>query len=247
MRWVGEAKSGRILTERRFEVKRANRLIPGILWYSEATEPDSPLVLIGHGASVHKRCGYVLSVARRFVKNHGFAAIAIDGPVHGDRRLEGRELDGERVHRDFLSVWAQEDLIDEMVEDWRAALRGIREVAQLGRGPVGYWGVSMGTIFGLPLLVQEPAIGAAVLGLMGAFGPTAARLAGDAGKVEGPVLFLLQWNDDLVPREYGLELFDRIASRDKRLYIYPGPHSRMPTEAFTASELFLARRLNGGK
>ena len=242
MHWVGEAKCSRALVERRFELYCSKRRIPGVLWHPETAERSCPLVLIGHGASLHKRTGYVVSMARRFVRNSGFAAVAIDGPVHGDRRSDG-VLDEERTNRDFLDVWGEDSLVDDMIEDWRATLDKVRGSTPFGNGPVGYWGVSMGTIFGLPLLVAEPRIRAAVLGLMGTIGPTAQRLAEDAARVTCPVLFLQQWDDELISRELGLELFDKIASRDKSLHIHPGAHSEIPLEEFTVSEKFLTRRL----
>ena len=37
-----------------------------------------------------------------------------------------------------------------MVRDWRLALAVISEKPDVGAGPVGYWGLSMGTIYGAP-------------------------------------------------------------------------------------------------
>lgn len=57
-----------------------------------------------------------------------------------------------------------------MTADWRAALDLI--LPETGGEPVRYWDVSMGTVYGLPLVRAEPRIGAAVLGLMGIDGLT---------------------------------------------------------------------------
>ena len=65
----------------------------------------------------------------------------------------------------------------------------------------------------------------------------------DAAAVSCPVLFLLQWHDELVAREKGLALFDAIGSEDKRLHAQPGPHRGVPPEEFDASEAFLGARL----
>jgi hypothetical protein len=57
------------------------------------------------------------------------------------------------------------------------------------------------------------------------------------------VLFLVNWDDRIVPRSQAFELFDIIGSSDKRLNAYPGDHYELPDEAMTASEEFLARYL----
>ncbi len=108
---------------------------------------------------------------------------------------------------------------------------------------IGYWGLSMGTILGLPFVAAEERVKAAVLGLMGATGPTKERIAEDAPRITCPVLFLVQWDDELFPTETAFALFDSIGSEDKRLHAAPGPHGAVPEEELAASEVFLARHL----
>jgi len=60
--------------------------------------------------------------------------------------------------------------------------------------------VSLGAAIGVPL-ASEPRIEAAVFGLAGH-----ETLAGAAARVTIPVQFLLQRDDELVPRESGLAL-----------------------------------------
>jgi pimeloyl-ACP methyl ester carboxylesterase len=241
--WVGDAVAAKGVAEHRFDVTRATRTIPGLLWTPEA-QPAKALVLLGHGGSGHKRQGYILALARRLVRHQGFAAVAIDGPVHGDRR----DADGTAVAPDeFFPMWRDDPtMTDEMVADWRAVLDALQEPAVLGTTPVGWWGISMGTILGLPVVAAEPRISVAVLGLMGIVGPTKQRLANDAQSVRCPVLFLVQWDDELFPRDRAFELFGAIASSDKRLHAHPGLHQEVPAEAFGASERFLARTLAPG-
>jgi fermentation-respiration switch protein FrsA (DUF1100 family) len=107
----------------------------------------------------------------------------------------------------------------------------------------GYWGLSMGTILGLPFVASEARVAVAVLGLMGLTGPTRERFVVDAPAVRCPVLFLVQWNDELFPRDKALELFDAIGSSDKRLHAHPGLHGEVPAEEFEASGRFLASHL----
>jgi dienelactone hydrolase len=245
--WLG-ATEGRGVCRRRFEVVGGGRRVPGLLWEPlDQPVPDSgrPLVLLGHGGSGHKEEDYIAALARRLVRHHGFAATAIDGPVHGDRRPD-EGADPRLVLLEFSQAWSSDDrLTDAMTEDWQASLDLLERTREGGGGPVAYWGLSMGTILGLPLVAADRRIVAAVLGLMGMTGPTSARIAHDAPAVRCPVLFLMQLEDELFPRETAIELFDALGSTDKRLHAHPGAHGAVPVEEFDASEAFLAWHLSG--
>jgi dienelactone hydrolase len=231
------------ICERSFTLDRDRNPVPGLLWTPEGATGERPLILVGHGGSGNKRQDYVRSLVRRFVGRRGFAAAAIDGPVHGDRRPDGGK-DSRLVFLDFAKAWSSDaSMTDAMVADWRAVLDRLQELDDVGAGPVGYWGVSMGTILGLPLVAAEPRIRAAVLGLMGLTGPTEDRIRADAPLVRCPVLFLVQWDDSLFARDAAFALYDLVGSKDKRLHANPGPHGAVPPEEFEASERFFARHL----
>ena len=242
MDWIGDPSVGRGVMERRLEVECRGRRVPGIVWTPEGAEGPRPIVLLGHGGSLHKRARYILSLARRLVRHLGFAAAAIDGPVHGDRASHDPD-DVERVREEFRRDWARPEATDEMIGDWKATLGALQTQPEIGAGPVGYWGLSMGTIYGLPFVAAEPRVVVAVLGLMGVMGPTGGRLAEDAKRITCPVLFLQQWDDELVPRDRALELFDSLGSCDRRLHVHPGKHVEVPPEEMEASERFLALHL----
>ncbi len=201
------------------------------------------LVLIGHGASGSKYQDYVRSLGRELASKHQLAAAAIDGPTHGDRRDDGGR-DGQRAFLDFAMMWSSEPgMTEEMVADWQATLDALLALEGLG-GPVGYWGLSMGTILGLPFVAAEKRVSAAVLGLMGMTGPTTERIRADAPRVSCPVLFLLQWSDELFSRQSGFELFDALGTPDKTLHANTGGHGAVPSHEFATSASFLARRLS---
>jgi len=231
--------------ERGFVLEVEGRRVPGAVWTPPDGEGPRPLVLIGHGATAHKRFDYVLALARELVRRYGFAAVAIDGAGHGDRRSSPDD-DGMQIFSDFLGEWAREGSTDEAVADWRATLDAVRQLPEVGDGPVGYWGLSMGTIYGVPLVAAERRIQVAVFGLMGLVGPTRDRMAADAREVACPVMFIQQWDDSLIPRDSVFELFDALGSLDKRLHATPGEHSAVPAEEFTLSARFLARHPSGG-
>jgi dienelactone hydrolase len=240
--WVHETVSDGVV-ERQFELQGGSRPVPGLLWVPAEAVGPRPLLLLGHGASGTKREGYLVALARRMVRRHGFAAAAIDGPVHGDRRPD---LGSNPVltFLEFSQAWTTDPaMTDAMVADWRSTIDELEKLDEVGSGPVGYWGLSMGTILGLPLVAAEPRIAAAVLGLMGMTGPTRERIAADAPRVRCPVLFLLQWDDELFARDSSIELFGALGSSDKRLHAQPGRHGEVPSEEFEASDRFLTRHL----
>jgi dienelactone hydrolase len=244
LRWVTSQESAGV-RERAFEVDGARGPVPGLLWTPAGAEGVRPLVLIGHGASGSKREAHVVALARRLVRHHRFAAAAIDGPVHGDRRADRGMVPG-LAFLEFSQRWAGDPaMTDDMVTDWRGTLDRLQSLREVGVGPTGYWGLSMGTILGLPLVAAEERIGAAVLGLMGETGPTRQRVARDAAAVRCPVLFVVQWDDELFERSSAFALFERLGTADKRLHANPGPHSAVPADELDATEDFLVRRLAG--
>lgn len=216
--------------------------MPLALWTPEDVAPRG-LVLVGHGAGAHKREDYVVALARRLVRTSGIAAASIDAPIHGERRGTAPEPP-TLVMMQFAQAWSSDDtLTDRAVGDWVATLDALQMLAELAEVPVGYWGLSMGTLFGLPFVAAEPRVRACVLGLAGITGPTAARLAADAPNLTVPTLFLVQLDDELFSTSSSLELFGEIGTEDKRLYMSPGRHRAVPKDAFLLSVDFLSSHL----
>ena len=229
MEFIGDPSVEGGVVERRFDLECEGRVVPGLVWTPEGVSGTRPLVLIGHGGTGHKRMDYVLGLARRLVRHRGYAAAAIDGPGHGDR--EGA-FD--------RNAWMTKDVIDSMVADWKATRDALQSLHEIGTGSLGYWGLSMGTMFGVPYVAADPTVKAAVLGLGGAIGR---RYTATAAEIRCPVLFLQQLDDEIVPAASALELFLAIGSTDKRLHAHPGIHVAVPPEEFEASEAFFTRHL----
>jgi hypothetical protein len=136
-------------------------------------------------------------------------------------------------------------LIDRLGKAQDADPRQDADTAPLG--PVGYFGVSMGTRFGVPLIAAEPRIAVAVPGLFGVpAADTESAFVRSARQVTVPVLFLQQWDDELFPRNDGLALFDLLGSPDKTLHANPGGHLGIPRAEFGDAVRFLARHPGSG-
>ncbi|GMU39856.1 MAG: hypothetical protein AMXMBFR23_07220 [Chloroflexota bacterium] len=236
------------VTERELEVSVNGRRVPTVLWTPAGVDAPVPLVLVGHGGSGHKRHSVVVSMAHGLVTEHGIAALAIDGPVNGDREENDdgaralREADRDAYRRRYYVA-----KYDQMVEDWQAALTVAQAQPEVGTGPVGYWGVSMGTRFGLPLVVAEPRITVAVLGLFGLKPGVEVnqRVYDDAPRLRTPVLFLQQLDDQQIDRTAYADLFDLLGTDDRRLHANLGGHAEIPEDEYADSRRFLARRLAG--
>jgi dienelactone hydrolase len=217
------------VAERRLDLVVGTDRVPGLLWTPSGTPGGPrPAVLIGHGRGGHKRWSRAVSLARRFAVNHGWAAVALDAPGHGERRRPGTEELPPRPDP------------DQVIAEMTACVDFLAGERVLDAGALGYLGLSMGTAMGIPFIAAEPRVRCAVLGLMHS---RSERVRADAARVSCPVLFLMQLEDERVPRAEGLELFDAIASADKRLHAHPGGHGAMPEEEMTAAEQFLATYL----
>jgi dienelactone hydrolase len=246
--WADPPATDAGVTERSFLVARPAGRVPGLLWLPPPAASPPPVVLLGHGGSGHKRNERNLSLARWFA-GRGIAAMAIDGPYHGDRADAPMPV-GEYQAR--MAAEGAEAILDRVAGDWQAALAALRDRAVVSASDAGYLGLSMGTRFGLPL--------AAVMGgqlrcaVFGKFGLTAGpsqhegltapgRVAADAQRVTSPVLFHVQWHDDVFPRDGQLKLFDLLGSADKQLIAYPGPHEETRPAAVTTWRDFIAAHL----
>ena len=239
--WRDDSKNVGVLSEREFVLNVDGRMVPGVVWAEDEVEPGQPIVLLGHGGTTHKRAEYLVQVAMLLARR-GVLAMAIDGPGHGERAGERDPSDRDS----FELAWNEGGGTDAVVADWRAALDFVS--AELKTGKTGYWGLSMGTMMGLPVVANDERITAALLGLMGNWGPNGDRLMAEAPNVACPVRFLMQWDDEVVPRASCLELFSTIGSKRKTLHANPGLHSAVPAFEIRDSTDYLAgilKRKNG--
>ncbi|MGW9170805.1 dienelactone hydrolase family protein [Streptomyces decoyicus] len=242
MRFTSQKSFGGI-TEQLFTLDE----IPGVLWAPEGAAGTRPLILMGHGGGQHKKAPGILARAHRFVTECDFAVVAVDVPGHGDRPMD------EEYHRIATENQARVDAGEEVapliagfqalvarqtVPEWRAVLDAVQQLEHVGAGPVGYWGVSLGCGLGVPFVATEPRVRAASLGLGGA--PASAEAA---ARITVPVEFLVQWDDERVPRAQSLALFDALASTEKTLHANPGKHGEIPSFQLDNTLRFFVRHL----
>jgi dienelactone hydrolase len=234
--------------ERPFSVSREGDVIACILWMPEEPQRPVPLVLMGHGGQSEKRNPGGLALARRFVRRHGIAVAAIDAIDHGERGPI-RASEDPAGHPAYIALWHRADTFDRMNGDWKATLDALLDSGRFDAARIGYWGLSMGSMLGVPFVASEPRIKAAVLGLCGFTGPSAnrgrfgERHRADAPNITCPVMFMVQWDDERFARDGVFELFGMLGSTDKRLLAFPGLHGELPPEGTDSTREFLAARL----
>jgi dienelactone hydrolase len=224
--------------EMRFDIVVDGEVVPAILWTPQGARGTRPLVLFGHGGRQHKRVDNILRSARDLVTTENYAVLAIDGPGHGDRARQPAPAAGAAPQR------------TNMTAEWMATVDAVQEFEYVGKGPIGYWGVSMGTRYGLPLVANDSRIVAAVLGLFGMFeeGRTVPKGFGDdARKIKVPLIFVFQRSDTLMTLQNGIDLYDAFGSQEKAMHINPGGHTEIPPSERELWKPFFVNHLGKAK
>lgn len=257
MDFIGEKTEGGV-TRREFRLQVNGDTVPGCVWAPEGAKGSRPLILLGHGGSQHKKAPNLSAAAVAHARELGYATLAIDAPGHGDRisreaaqkareaalaagraAQEGRALpQGERpkISRDPATV-------DKVVAEWKSALDAAQALDFVGSDhKVGYWGVSMGTRFGVPFVAAEPRIACAIFGLFGVF-PGLEDHKAAAEQIRIPLMFVYQWEDELMKREQGIALFDAFGSTEKTMHVNPGRHVEIPAHERDSWLAFWKRHL----
>lgn len=222
--------------------------VPGVLWSPASGSDRAPLVLLGHGGGRDSKAPGMVGRAHRLVADCGFAVAAIDAPGHGGRSrtaTDEREIAalqqamavGEPVGP--IVVRYNADIAQRAVPEWQVTLDALQDLPEIGEGSVGYFGMNMGTAIGVPLTAVDPRITAAVFGVFW----YDESLAEAARRITVPVEFVLQWDDEHIPRQSGLALFDAFASKEKTLHANAGAHKEVPRFEVDSVVRFFARHL----
>jgi pimeloyl-ACP methyl ester carboxylesterase len=243
VRFFAETSSNGVV-ERDFTVGE----VSGVLWSPASGSGRAPLVLMGHGGGMHKRAPGMVGRAHRLVTDGGFSVVTIDAPGHGGRPRTATDERETAALRQAMAageptgpivVRYNADVAARALPEWQATLDALQELPEIGAdGPVGYFGLTMGTAIGVPLTAAEPRITAAVFGVF-----WHESLAESAKRITVPVEFVLQWDDEHVDRQSGLALFDAFASKEKSLHANAGSHQAVPRFEVDSAVRFFVRHL----
>lgn len=220
--------------------REGQRDVTGALWLPAEMVNEPTLMCFGHGASGDRYQAPIPYLAAKCLAA-GMPVLSMDGPVHGLRK------EGPGGRESFFPEFQREDAVIDMVEDWRLAILAAQERANVGACKLAYFGLSMGSIFGIPLVGHRDDVLVATLGLVGLQDnfPHGDALMDGARNVTCPVLFLMQLEDELFNRDGYLAVFDALASADKRIHANPGLHPEIPAEEVDFAFEFLIGHING--
>jgi dienelactone hydrolase len=244
LEWLGEETSAGCI-ERVFLMRRSLEPVPGVLWSPRATAPRATALLF-HGGSGNKRSERHLRMGRRLA-SAGLAVIAIDGPCHGDRVVAPM---APSAYQRLIVAEGIEAVTARMTADWLDAVSALAGLRFADAAHVSVFGMSMGARFGLPVAAAlGPRLRCAVLGKFGVRqaaplhpGLRAPGLMMAAARaVSAPVLYHVQWDDEIFPRDGQFEVFDALASADKRLIARTGPHDQTHPDDEASWQDFLMR------
>jgi dienelactone hydrolase len=247
--WLGE-QPGAGWVERSFLLHRDSGVVPGVLW-SPASAIRPPAVLLFHGGSGHKRMERHVRMGTWLAATAGLAVVAVDGPYHGDRVPSPME---RHVYQQLIADEGVERVTARMINDWLDALAAVAVQGLADDANVSVFGMSMGTRFGLP---AAAALGSrlrcAVLGKFGirqaeALHPdlSARGLIEQAARaIAAPVLYHVQWDDAIFPRDGQFEVFGMLAATDKHLLVRPGPHAETHPDDEASWQEFIKRKTPG--
>lgn len=214
--------------------------MPGIAWLpGQRTVDPTPVVVFGHGLTHDKRSPLHAGLAGELADRHGIVSVAVDAPAHGER-TGARDLTPTQQWRAYRDRWREAEgrdcaaAIDEAVQH-------VCSEQRVRLGPLGYWGLSLGTQYGLAFLADNRSVSVAVLGLFGS-GPRVDELA---RTVRCPVFFLRQLGDELHPADSVRALYEKLPHPGNRLESNPGPHAAVPDRAVRAALAFMLDHLQG--
>ena len=250
IQWTLAADPGGQPTREFRIVREGKRDITGALWLVKEELPieglpnnaqaASTLMCFGHGASGDRYQAPICGLAKRFTQEAKLPVLSLDGPVHGLRQI------GDGARGAFFPEFQRSDSLKDMVDDWTCAIEEMQSLPEIGIGKLAYFGLSMGSIFGIPLLASRKDVTVATLGLFGVQSsfPHEEEFIAAAQKITCPLLFLMQLEDELFEREGYLKIFDLFASIDKRLHANPGLHPEITGEEIDFAFDFLNSHIN---
>lgn len=229
--------------------------VPAVL-HRPADARRLPLIVAGHGAGASKD-EPILAALFAWLATQGFAVLAIDAPLHGERPRRLRDF-RDLLLRPYYGL----QFISQAVVDTMRALDWAETRDDLDSGRVAFLGLSLGSIIGVPFVAMEPRVRAAVFALGGAgimhflSGLAEPAVRADAEKVAEaldplhyapliaprPVLLINGTHDEIIPPAAGHVLFS-VLGEPRRIIWYDGGHGDIPRETIGELRDFLADAL----
>ena len=210
--------------------------IPCSIW-SASTRPRG-VVLLGHGLGVDRFDSTVRVPVEILAEEHHAAVVVPEIPLHGVRAMADDDPAGivDRWQRFWIgggmeSVAAELDLLTRFCRQRFEYL------------PIAYFGLSLGTQYGVPFLAQTEGVGSAVLGLFGSQpAPKTPVMNRFAPAVRCPVYFIQKLDDEIHSAESTTHLFSTLGATEKVLDSTSGTHRQTSMQSLRSACTFLVSR-----
>jgi dipeptidyl aminopeptidase/acylaminoacyl peptidase len=191
--------------------------VPAYLYVPNDDQAKHPALLLQYGSGGNKSTFYIVALAREFAAR-GFVVLTIDVPNRGERRKR-RDLNAG-----FLTMMTGGgDLLRQTMGDYGRAIDYLTTRPEVDASRIGYAGISLGAITGIPFVAHDPRIkamasvvgGGNFLGFLKG-GPLAPETQAIVERLDPfyhvgliaprPLLLLNVMHDQLVPRFFGESL-----------------------------------------
>jgi len=210
--------------------------IPCSIW--SATGTPRGIVLLGHGLGVDRFDRTVRGPMEMLTREHGAAVVVPEIPLHGVR-ADPRDDPSAIVDR-WQRFWGAGG-IEATCAELHRLTRFCEET--FGALPLAYFGVSLGTQYGIPFLAQTTIVKSAILGLFGSRPPPKTPVMNNfAPAVHCPVYFIQKLDDEIHPAESTSHLFSTLGATDKVLDSTSGKHGATSVEVLRNACAFLVDR-----
>ena len=210
------------MREEHVDIANGPDTIPASLWLPDGGTRRA-VVLLGHGLGVDRHHAYN-KLPARFLTESGCAVLIPELPLHGERR-SGEPADWQTIVDSWQAYWAAGG-VEALVAEWRVIQRYAQD--RFPELALGYFGLSLGTQYGIPFLARNDSIGAAVLGLFGSLPrPKTPVMNRYAPMVTCPVTFIKQTDDEIHPSATVDHLFHSLGSKSKCMIEGPGRHAEV--------------------
>lgn len=141
----------------RFEIQGARERVPGILTVPNGADVKPPVILLLHGMGGRKEDLRPVAV---MASAAGYATVAIDAPLHGERSVEGKAMidpDARLTRQHWI----------EGVIDWRRTIDYLQARNDIDAKRLVVLGTSMGGMMATLLAGSDERVSAAVILIAG--------------------------------------------------------------------------------
>lgn len=201
-------------------IEIGKRVVAGRVWHSQVSSGTRPLLLIGHQEAEDKNSPEVQELVKILCGKYGFVIATMDGPLHGARRFG--TTDSELMKMEFDQLWLDGDeSISSMTLDWKLTVDALCELQEVDSRCIGYFGLSMGTAYGIEVLASDLRISAAVLGQWGGHRAHQERLLQSLQRINCPIEFYAYEKDPNIQQQK--TFFEAFRAKEKQWQLYSKP------------------------